>query len=108
MGAQVAGLLGWNGRRRTACAPIQLRPPITRLSDIRPPTSRLPPGASALQDLPPHIFYPLMAPTSARSGPQRVKNGLCFFSWPTVVSGPCPDASTVPLDKVRIFSTLLR
>src|SRR6266496_6573280 len=34
------------------------------------------------------------------------KNGLCSFSSPTVVIGPCPGQMIVSSDSVRIFSTL--
>ena len=36
------------------------------------------------------------------------KNGLCCFSSPTVVIGPCPGQMIVSFGNVRIFSTLLR
>src|SRR5882724_2805743 len=34
------------------------------------------------------------------------KNGLCSFSSPTVVIGPCPGQMIVSSDSVRIFSRL--
>src|ERR1051326_2958476 len=36
------------------------------------------------------------------------KNGLCCFSSPTVVSGPCPGQSIVSSGNVRIWSRLFR
>ena len=35
------------------------------------------------------------------------KNGLCSFSSPTVVIGPCPGQMIVSLGNVRIFSTII-